>query len=233
MTDYAVIPEERPSLGIVGSDARFPVRRIYCVGQNYAEHAREMGTDPDRVPPCFFSKPGNSIIANGAAVPYPPRTNNLHHEIELVAGIGKAGSNIAVEAAQQHVFGYAVGNDLTRRDLQKAAKDGRAPWDIAKGFDNAAPITDMTPAAQTGAINSGRIWLTVNGELRQEADIADLIWSVDEVIAELSTLFELRPGDLIFTGTPAGVGPLQPGDAVEGGVAGLTTLAHTIVEGPV
>jgi len=229
-THYAITPEDRPSLGIAGSTERFPVRRIYCVGQNYAEHAREMGTDPDRVPPCFFSKPANSVVGNGAAVPYPPRTRNLHHEVELVVAIGQAGRAIPADTAAAHIFGYAVGNDLTRRDLQKAAKDGRAPWDTAKGFDHAAPITDITPVGDAGLITTGRIWLAVNGDLRQEANISDLVWSIDEVIAELSTLFELKPGDLIFTGTPAGVGPLQPGDTVVGGVGDLPMLSHTIVE---
>ena len=221
-------PAATASLEVTGQTERFPVHRIYCVGQNYAAHAREMGSNPDREPPFFFLKPADAAVANGATLDYPQRTDNLHHEIELVVAIGTGGRDIPVDAANQHIFGYAVGNDLTRRDLQSAARKIGRPWDTAKGFDHSAPMTAIHPIAQTGAIESGRIWLTVNGELRQEADISELIWSVPEIIAELSTLYELMPGDLIFSGTPAGIGPVQPGERIEGGVDGLDTLVTTI-----
>jgi fumarylpyruvate hydrolase len=225
---FAFEPGLWPSVEIHGRVDRFPVHRIYCVGRNYAAHAREMGMDPDREPPFFFAKPADAIVANGSAVPYPPRTSNLHHEIELVVAIGKSGSNVAVEKANDLIFGYAVGNDLTRRDLQSAARDSGKPWDTAKGFDHSAPITAIQTLDKTGLIEKGRIWMSVNGEIRQDGDIADLIWSVPETIAELSQFFTLQPGDLIFTGTPAGVGPLKPGDRIEGGVAGLEDLAFSI-----
>jgi fumarylpyruvate hydrolase len=223
-------PGDRPSLSIHASDTKFPVRRIYCVGRNYAAHAREMGMSV-REPPFFFDKPADAIVENGVAVPYPPRTGNLHHEIELVVAIGTAGRNVAPEDAERHIFGYAVGNDLTRRDLQFAARDAGKPWDTAKGFDHSAPVTAIRIAAETGLIRSGRIWLTVNGALRQEGDIADMIWSVPEIVAELSTLYALMPGDIIFTGTPAGVGPIVPGDVVAGGVEGVGQLTFSVVTG--
>jgi fumarylpyruvate hydrolase len=219
----------QPSVEVASSHVRFPVHRIYCVGRNYAAHAREMGMDPEREPPCFFSKPADAIIPNGAPVPYPPRTADLHHEIELVVAIGKGGRQIPLSTALDHVFGYAVGNDLTRRDLQAAAKDKGMPWDVSKGFDCSAPISAIKPAAEIGHLSSGRIWLEVNGQSRQDANLAEMIWSVAEIVAELSTYFELQPGDLIFTGTPAGVGPLRRGDSVVGGIDGLDTLRTTIV----
>jgi fumarylpyruvate hydrolase len=225
---YVFAPPERPSVEIKGSRQRFAVHRIYCVGRNYAAHALEMGGDSQREPPFFFTKPADAIVPNGAAVPYPTRTSNLHHEIELVVALGKAGRHIPAERALEHVFGYAVGNDLTRRDLQSQAKAQGKPWDTSKAFDGCAPITAITPAAQAGHVARGRIWLGVNGELRQQADVSELIWSVPEIIAELSTYFELMPGDLIYTGTPAGVGAVKPGDRIEGGVDGLDTLVTTI-----
>lgn len=225
---YVFATPDQPSVEVKGRKERFPVRRIYCVGRNYAAHAREMGQDPDREPPFFFSKPGDAIVANHATIPYPPRTANLHHEIELVIAIGTGGKNIAIDNALEHVFGYAVGNDLTRRDLQYAARDKGRPWDTGKAFDRSAAITAITPAGANSPVSKGRIWLKVNGEIRQDADIADLIWSVPEVIAELSTLFELAPGDLIYTGTPAGVGAIKSGDRVEGGIEGLDDLLTTI-----
>jgi fumarylpyruvate hydrolase len=230
--NYVFAPRPAPSVEIAGSDARFPLHRIYCVGRNYAAHAREMGMDPDREPPFFFTKPADAIVANGVDVPYPPRTANLHHEIELVIAIGKEGRDIPVSAAEDFIFGYAVGNDLTRRDLQSEARDKGRPWDTAKGFDHSAPLTRITPATQTGHIRKGAIWLKVNGEIRQQGDIGDLIWPVADVVAELSTLFTLKPGDLIFTGTPAGVSALKPGDLVEGFVEGLESLHTRIVEAP-
>ncbi len=223
---FVFAPPAPPSVPIKGSDARFPVHRIYCVGRNYAAHARELGND-DREPPFFFSKPADAIVANHATLPFPTRTENLHYEIELVVAIGTGGSHIALDAALSHVFGYAVGNDLTRRDLQFAARDKGRPWDVAKGFDRAAPTTAITPVSECGHLKQGTIWLKLNDELRQQGDLAEMIWSVPEIIAELSTLFELRPGDLIFTGTPAGVGAVQPGDRLEGGVAMLDTLVTT------
>lgn len=225
---YVFPPPATVCVEVKGRSERFPVNRIYCVGRNYAAHAREMGKDPEREPPFFFTKPANAIVPNDAAVAYPPRTSNLHHEIELVVAIGKGGRNIPVASALEHVFGYAVGNDLTRRDLQFEARDKGRPWDTGKAFDHSAPITAIQPAPGQG-FDKGRIWLTVNGEMRQQADIADLIWDVPEIIAELSTLFELVPGDLIYTGTPAGVGAVKAGDRIEGGVDGLDTLVTRIV----
>lgn len=219
----------RPTVAIAGQAARFPVHRIYCVGRNYAAHVREMGADPTREPPCFFTKPADAVVANGAPVRYPSRTSNLHHEVELVVAIGKGGRQIAVAAALEHVFGYAVGNDLTRRDLQAQAKEGGLPWDVAKAFDHSAPITAIRAVADAGHVSSGRIWLEVNGQARQDANLSELIWSVPEIVAELSTLFELQPGDLVFTGTPAGVGPVQRGDSIVAGIDGLETLRTTIV----
>jgi fumarylpyruvate hydrolase len=222
-----VVPQ--PAVEIAGTHARFPVHRIYCIGRNYAAHAREMGMDPEREPPFFFSKPADAVVPNGAPVPFPPRTANLHHEIELVVAIGVGGRDIPLSQALEHVFGYAAGNDLTRRDLQAAAKDKGLPWDVAKGFDNSAPMTAIKPVAEIGHLDTGRIWLEVNGQSRQEANLAEMIWSVAEIVTELSKFFELQPGDLIFTGTPAGVGPLRRGDSVVGGIEGLDTLRTTIV----
>ncbi len=219
----------RPTVAIAGSTARFPVHRIYCVGRNYAAHAREMGGDPAREPPCFFTKPADAVVANGSPVRYPPRTTNLHHEVELVIAIGRGGKQIPVAAALEHVFGYAVGNDLTRRDLQAHAKDHGLPWDVAKAFDHSAPITAIRPVSAGGHLDSGRIWLEVNGQSRQNANVAEMTWNVAEIIAELSTLFELQSGDLIFTGTPAGVGAVQRGDSIVAGIDGLDTLRTTIV----
>lgn len=226
---FAFAPGALPSVDIQGMAARFPVHRIYCVGRNYAEHAREMGSDPTREPPFFFSKPADAVVPNNASIPYPSRTKNFHHEVELVVAIGKGGGNIATADALDHVFGYAVGNDLTRRDLQKQAKDAGKPWDISKGFDRCAPIAAIQPVSAGNHVTRAAIWLKVNGELRQQANVGDMIWSVPEIIAELSTLFELQPGDLVFTGTPAGVGALKVGDKIECGVDGLTTLTTTII----
>lgn len=219
----------QPTIEIAGSAQLFPVHRIYCVGRNYEAHVREMGNDPQREPPCFFMKPADAVVPNGAPVPYALRTSNLHHEVELVVAIGAGGRAIQARSALDHVFGYAVGNDLTRRDLQAAAKDKGLPWDVAKGFDHSAPITAIRTVADAGHLSSGRIWLEVNGHKRQDANLAEMIWSVAEIIAELSSLYELQPGDLIFTGTPAGVGPVQRGDSIVAGIDGLDTLRTTIV----
>jgi len=216
------------SVAVAGTEARFPVRRIYCIGRNYAEHAREMGHDPDREAPFFFSKPADAIVESGAEIPWPPRTSNLHHEIELVVAIAKGGENIGVEHALEHVFGYAVGIDLTRRDLQKEAKERGRPWDTAKGFDHSAPISPLHGADDIGHPQAGRIWLDVNGKNRQQGDLNELIWTVPESLAELSTLFRLEPGDLIYTGTPAGVGPVVAGDRLTGGIDGIDEIAISI-----
>lgn len=229
MVKFVFPPPERPSVAVSGTRERFPVHRIYCVGRNYAAHAREMGKDPERDPPFFFTKPPDAVVANSSTVPYPPRTENLHHEIELVVAIGAEGSGVAPAEAHRLVYGYAVGNDLTRRDLQFAARDAGRPWDVGKGFDRSAPLTDIHPVEKVGHIREGRIWLTVDGELRQQADVSQLIWNVPELIAELSTLFVLQPGDLIFTGTPAGVGPVIRGQRIEGGIDSLDVLV-TIIE---
>ena len=218
-----------PKLPVDGADDRFPVHRIYCIGRNYADHVREMGGEPDRAPPVYFLKPADSIVPGGGEVRYPPRTESLHHEIELVVAIGRGGENVSTDAAEQHIFGYAVGIDLTRRDLQAAAKDTAGPWDTAKSFEQAAPISALRPAESIGHPVSGRIWLEHNGSMRQEADLSDMIWSIREAIADLSTLFTLAPGDLLFTGTPAGVGAVAKGDTLSGGVEGVGELEITMV----
>jgi fumarylpyruvate hydrolase len=223
------VPDNDASLPIKGSDARFAVRRIYCVGRNYADHVREMGGDPEREAPFFFAKPADVVVQNGGNVPYPPRTQNLHHEVELVVAIGRGGSQIEPADALEHVFGYAVGNDLTRRDLQSQQRSRGLPWEISKGFDHSAPLTAVHPIALVGHPSDGRIWLEVNGERRQDAKLDEMIWSVAEIVAELSTFFWLEAGDLIFTGTPAGVGPLVAGDVVRAGIDGFDELTHRIV----
>ncbi len=228
MQSFCFPPGEPPSVAVAASEARFPVHRIYCVGRNYSEHVREMGGDPASAPPVFFMKPADAVVDSGSAVPYPPSTTDLHHEIELVVALSGGGRDLAAQAALDHVFGYAVGNDLTRRDLQNAARARGQPWDTAKGFDHSAPVAAIRPAA-SGHVTAGRIWLKVNGELRQQADVREMIIDVPHVIAALSRFFELRRGDLIFTGTPAGVGALRAGDAVEGAVEGLPVLRHTMV----
>lgn len=225
---YLFAPPETPAVEIKGSRARFPVHRIYCAGLNYAARTREMGVDPERDLPFFFSKPADAVVSNGAEIPYPSGTANFHHEIELVVAIGRGGHGIAVAAALEHVYGYAVGNDLTRRDLLFTARGKQQPWDVSKGFDRSAPITAIHPVGKVGHIDRGGIWLSVNGSMRQQADISQQIWNVSEIIAKLSALYTLQPGDLIFTGTPAGVGPVQSGDRLEGGIEGLDTLITTI-----
>jgi fumarylpyruvate hydrolase len=223
MSSYLFFPPDISSLAVAGQTARFPVHRIYCVGQNYAAHAREMGNDPDREPPCFFSKPADAVTQS-ATVPWPPRTQDLHHEVELVVALGKGGSDIPVHDALDAVYGYAIGVDLTRRDLQAAAKRAGRPWDTAKGFDHSAPLSKVVPATCCGHPDAGAIELAVDGRLRQSGNLSDMIWSVPEIIAELSTFFELQPGDLIFTGTPEGVGALQPGESIQASIDGLGTL---------
>ena len=221
-------PPAPPGVAIVGRTERFPVHRIYCVGRNYAAHAREMGKDPEREAPFFFTKPADAVVSSGTQLPFPSRTGDLHHEIELVIAIGTGGANIGISQALSHVFGYAVGLDLTRRDLQAEAKDKGRPWDTAKGFDRSAPIGAITPASEAH-LNGSNIWLKVNGALRQQGALSDMIWSVPEIIAELSTLFELCPGDLIYTGTPAGVAAIHSNDRLEGGIDGLEPLIVTLI----
>jgi fumarylpyruvate hydrolase len=218
---------------VANSNDQFPVRRIYCVGRNYAEHAREMGFDPDREPPFFFCKPADSIVyvAPGTTgeVPYPSLTKNYHYEMELVVAIGKQGKDIAVEQANDYVWGYALGLDMTRRDLQIGMREKGRPWEIGKAFDHSSPIGPMHPKSATGTIDKGAIWLKVNGTSKQSSDITKLIWNIPETIANLSTYFELFPGDLIYSGTPEGVGAVKPGDLMEGGVAGLGEFKIKVV----
>jgi fumarylpyruvate hydrolase len=227
MTDYVFSPPRQPSVAIAGSAQRFPVRRIFCVGRNYAAHARELGND-ERDPPFFFTKPADAVVDSGATIPYPALTRNLHHEIELVAAIGRGGFRITRDAALGHVWGYGVGVDLTRRDLQDVAKKAARPWDWAKGFDQSAPCGPLAPAAATGHPQKGRIWLAVNGEVKQDGDLAELIWPIADIVAICSEAVELQPGDLIFTGTPAGVGAVAAGDRVSGGVDGIGTVGFTV-----
>jgi len=226
MSDY-VIPAPPQAYVPVAGGGRFPVRRVFCVGRNYADHAREMGHDPNREPPFFFMKPADAMVVGGDKTPYPMMTNDLHHEIELVVALAKGGSNIAAADALGHVWGYAAGIDLTRRDLQDVAKKASRPWDMAKGFDASAPIGDLVPAAGVDPTR-GRITLTVNGTVRQDGDLAQMIWPVADAIAYLSTLVALAPGDLIFTGTPAGVGAIVRGDVVEGTIEGVGAVRTTI-----
>ena len=216
-----------PTIAISGSEQRFPVRRIYCVGRNYAEHVREMGNDPRKDLPFFFSKPADAVAGSGTVLAFPPRTADLHHEVELVVALHGRGANVSVAQAASMIFGHAVGIDLTRRDLQSEAKKAGRPWDMAKGFDHSAPIG---PLALGIPPVSGSISLSIAGEERQRGDLKDMIWSVAEVIAALSTYIEVAPGDLIFTGTPAGVGPIKRGDSVRGVIAGIEPVEITFRE---
>jgi fumarylpyruvate hydrolase len=227
MSDFVLPPPPQPAAPVAGGGL-FPVRRIFCVGQNYAAHAREMGGDPTREPPFFFTKPADAIVTGGADAAYPPKTQNLHHEIELVVAIGRGGESIPVAEAESHIYGYAAGLDLTRRDLQAWARENKKPWDMAKGFDRSAPLGLIAPAASVGHPAKGRISLLVNGELRQDGDLADMIWSVPEVISALSAYVALAPGDLIFTGTPSGVGPVLRGEALQGEIEGVGTVIARI-----
>jgi fumarylpyruvate hydrolase len=225
---YAFSAPPVTSVPIASADELFPVHRIYCVGRNYAEHAREMGFDPDREPPFFFEKPCDAIVQDGATIPYALATQNFQHEVELVAAIGKEGVEISAEAALDYVYGYAVGLDMTRRDQQLAARDKGRPWDVGKAFDQSAPISAIHRVSEIGHPSRGAIWLEVNGERRQSADLAQLLWPVPHVIAHLSKLFVLKPGDLIYTGTPAGVGPVQRGDRLRGAVEGVAEISLQI-----
>ena len=229
--EYVIAPPETPSLAVAGASARFPVRRIYCVGRNYAAHAREMGHDPDREPPFFFQKSADTLLPSGSKFPYPAASREVHFEIELVCAMGEGGSGIAASDALDHVWGYAVGIDMTRRDLQGEAKKLGRPWEVGKAFEHSAPCTRVHPVSAVGHPVSavghpveGRIWLDVNGEIRQDGNLNELIWTVPEIIEQLSALFTLAPGDLIFTGTPAGVGAIERGDVMTGGVQGVDEI---------
>lgn len=228
-SNYVFAPPATVSVGVVGESARYPVRRIYCVGRNYAEHAREMGHDPDRELPFFFQKNPDNLVLDNKDFPYPTMTSNLHHEIELVVAMGQGGRDIQAANALAHVYGYALGIDLTRRDLQNEAKKTGRPWEIGKAFEHSAPMTDITPATKSGHLSKGAIWLKVNGEVRQQSDLTQLIWNIPEIIAHLSAIFELRAGDLIMTGTPAGVAAVKPGDVMEGYCEGVGTIITKVV----
>ena len=225
---YALAPHAIPSVPVAGTDLRFPVHRIHCIGRNYTDHAKEMGAEVDRSQPIFFSKPADAIVIDGD-VPYPMATSDLHHEVEMVVALATGGREIAVGSALTHVYGYGVGLDLTRRDLQAAAKKKGNPWDTAKGFDCSAPLSSLHRASVTGHPTRARLSLHVNGELRQQADIADMLFSVAEIIHELSKYYELQSGDLIYTGTPAGVAALQRGDRFFAELGGIATLEGDIV----
>lgn len=232
MTQYVFAPQAPVTVPVVGSEQQFPVRRVYCVGRNYAAHAREMGFDPDREPPFFFCKPADAIVpvtdGQTLELPYPSKTNNYHYEIELVVAIGKQGKDIPQENAHEYIWGYATGLDMTRRDLQMEMRQMGRPWEIGKAFDLSAPIAPLHKAAGVN-VGDAPIWLKVNGEDHQRSDIRHLIWSVNETISYLSGLFELQPGDLIFTGTPEGVGAVVKGDLITGNVEGLTPIAVKVI----
>ncbi len=226
---YVFAPPPQPSLPVAGTDKLYPIRRIFCVGRNYAAHAIEMGHDPDREPPFFFQKSPDNVLPSGAAFPYPDGSSDVHHEIELVVALGAGGKDIPVGEVLERVYGYAVGLDMTRRDLQGEAKRLGRPWEVGKAFEHSAPCSAVVPATAIGHPDRGAIWLKINGETRQEGDLDQLIWKVPEIIATLSGLFTLAPGDLIFSGTPAGVGPVQRGDRLEGGVEGVGEIAVEVV----
>ncbi|MFC7704635.1 fumarylacetoacetate hydrolase family protein [Plastorhodobacter daqingensis] len=225
---YVIDPPACSSLPVAGTDKRFPVHRIFCVGRNYAAHAVEMGHDPDKEPPFFFLKSPSNLATDGAAFPYPPATGDVHHEVELVVALSRGGADIPVETALEHVFGYAVGLDMTRRDLQAEAKALGRPWEVGKAFDHSAPCGTLVPASRIGHPEAGTITLRVNGAPRQAGDLAQMIWKTPEIIAYLSRLFTLQPGDLIMTGTPAGVGPVVRGDRLDAEIDGLIPLAVAV-----
>jgi fumarylpyruvate hydrolase len=226
--DYVFPPPPRPAVAVAGETRLFPVRRIFCVALNYADHAREMGKEPGAEPPFFFTKPADAVVADGATIPFPSLTQNLHHEIELVAALRAGGANIAPDRALDCVYGYAAGIDLTRRDLQTAARNAGRPWDMSKGFDRSAPLGPIRRVAEIGHPAQGRIALSVNGAPRQQGDLADMIWSLPQIVAALSAQVALAAGDLIFTGTPSGVGALAPGDRAEGEIAGVGSVRVTL-----
>ncbi|UPG95078.1 fumarylacetoacetate hydrolase family protein [Luteibacter aegosomatissinici] len=225
-----VIPmPAQPSLPVAGQSGRFPVRRIFCIGRNYADHAKEMGASVDKANPMFFTKPADAVVTDGADVPYPSATNDLHHEVEMVVALGAGGSNLSPEQAQALIWGYGVGLDLTRRDLQAQAKAKGAPWDVAKGFDHSAPVSALVPASEATPSASTQITLEVNGQVRQHATLGEMVLDVGEILAALSTLFELKAGDLVFTGTPAGVSALQRGDTFKATLEGIASFEGKVV----
>ncbi|MGB1215180.1 MAG: fumarylacetoacetate hydrolase family protein [Pikeienuella sp.] len=228
MENYLFPPPAVRSVAVVDQSAEYPVNRIFCVGRNYAAHAAEMGVEVDREKPFYFTKTPSALFASGGTAPYPPGTENFHFEMELVVAIGAPAFKVSVEDAPAAVFGYACGLDMTRRDLQLSERKKQRPWDLGKDVENSAVISPITPAGDIGAIADQRIWLTQNGETRQDATLAELVWSVPEIISHLSGFYHLNPGDLIYTGTPAGVGPVEPGDVLAGGIDGLTPIALTI-----
>lgn len=222
--NHVVQAPEQVTVPVRGTQSRFPVHRIYCVGRNYAAHTIEMGGDPNREAPFFFQKNPDSVVLDGADFPYPPRSSNVHHEIEMVVALAKGGKDIPVERALEHVYGYAVGLDMTRRDLQDECKKAGRPWEIGKAFEHSAPLSEIVPASTIGHPENGAVWLKVNGEIRQQGDLNHMIWKVPEMISYLSGLFELQPGDLIMSGTPSGVGAIVRGDVMEGHVEGIGTV---------
>ncbi|MDA9815478.1 fumarylacetoacetate hydrolase family protein [Alphaproteobacteria bacterium] len=223
MNDYVIAEPTRPTLPVKGSKSVFPVRRVYCIGRNYAEHAREMGHDPDRDPPFFFQKNADNIITNGR-FKYPVMTEDVHHEVEMIVGLKSGGKSISVADANNHIFGYGIGFDMTRRDLQQQAKNMGRPWEVGKAFEQSAPCGELIPIEETGIIEAGAIKLTVNGESRQDSDLSAMIWSVPEMISILSEYFELASGDVIMSGTPAGVNSVKPGDTMTAFIEGLGEL---------
>jgi fumarylpyruvate hydrolase len=225
---YIITLPKQAAVAIASDTKLFPVRRIFCVGRNYADHAREMGADPTRELPFFFCKPADALVADGATIPYPPQTKDLQHEVELVAAIAKGGANIAREIALDHVFGYGVGIDLTRRDLQQEAKDKKRPWDWGKGFDHSAPCSALQPASRIGHPAKGRIHLAVNGVVKQDGNLDQMIWPLPDCVAFISQSMRLEAGDLIYTGTPAGVAAVNPGDVLSAEVDGVAKLTVTI-----
>jgi fumarylpyruvate hydrolase len=226
---YTIVPPALPSLPIIGSDQRFPIRRVFCIGRNYAEHAREMGASVDKSAPMFFCKPADAVVGDGADVPYPSATADLHHEVEMVVALGSGGRDLTPEQAAMVVWGYGVGLDLTRRDLQAQAKTKGHPWDVAKAFDHSAPVSALRPAAEVTLDANSVLQLSVNGELRQQTTLGEMVHGVPQIIAALSTLFELKAGDLIYTGTPAGVAALQRGDRFHAELIGVAELVGRIV----
>ncbi|MEJ1994693.1 MAG: fumarylacetoacetate hydrolase family protein [Limibacillus sp.] len=226
---YLFSPPAVPALPIRGKDSLFPIHRIYCVGRNYAAHAVEMGGDPDKEPPFFFQKNPDNLLVGGGKFPYPPASNDVHHEMELVIALHKGGKDIPVESALDHVYGYAAGLDMTRRDLQGEAKKAGRPWEVGKAFEQSAPCGELVAAEDIGHPTEGAIWLDINGERRQTGDLNQLIWKVPEVVSYLSGLFELQPGDLIFTGTPSGVGAVERGDKLHGHIDGIGDIAVEVV----
>ena len=228
MTDLLFTVPPAPTVAVAGSTARYPVGRIFCVGRNYADHAKEMGVEVDREAPFYFLKQAGAIVESGATIPYPPGTSNYHYEMEFVVAIGAPAFEVPVEAAMDAVFGYACGLDMTRRDLQLAARAKQRPWDLGKDFEQSAVITEIVPKAEFGTVGPQRITLAVGGATKQDAHLSDLVWSVEELVSHLSRYYHLVPGDLIYTGTPAGVGPVVAGDVITGSIDGLPPIALTI-----